>query len=138
MSLQKYTSRCTQPGGSRHTKRRLSCKMKQALMRSRIRRGTQQRTYGMQWIRQNTFPVRNVQLPRLDRKFDRISNYAIIAFTFSISRNNVNKRCTARNTTLTQNDRQLVRHKSRPSIGMNVCRHNKQRKNLVEMSNHGL
>jgi len=84
--------------------------------------------------RQNTFPLRNVQLPRVDRKFDRCSNYAIITFTLSISRSVINRRSTAGDTTLTQEHRQLVWHKSRPSIGMNVRRHTKQRKKLVEMN----
>ena len=138
MSLQKYKSRHTQQSGNRHTKRQSLYRMKQALMRSRIHCGTQQRTYGMQRIRQNTFPVRNVQLPRLNRQFDRCPNYAIIAFALSISRNIVNRPSTAGDTMLTQKHRQLVWHKSRPSLGMNVCRHTKQRKKLVKMSYHGL
>jgi len=92
----------------------------------------------MQRISQNTSPLRNVKLPRLDRKFDRRPNDAIITFTLSISRSIINRRSTAGDITLTQKHRQLVRHKSRPSIGMNVCRHTKQRKKLVEMSYHGL
>jgi len=121
MLLQKYRSRCTQPGGNRHTKCRSACKMKQTLMRRRIRRRTRQRTYGMQRIRQNTFPLCNVLLPRLGCKFDCCPNHAIIAFTLSISRSITNRRSTAGDTMLTQKYRQPVRHKSRPSIRMNAC-----------------
>jgi len=100
-------------------------------MRSGIRRGTQQRTCGMQRIRRSTFPARKVRLPRLDRKFDRCTNYAIIVFTLSRSIRN------RRSTAIAVSQTQKHRTKAAPLIGMNACRHIKQCRRLVEMNYHG-
>ena len=82
--------------------------------------------------------VPKVHFARLNWKFDRCPKYVIIAFVLSISPSIVNIRSTAGDTSLTKKHHQQFWHKSRPSTGMNTCRHTKWRKMLVEIHYHGL